>query len=111
MMILWTNDPLIKRYEPPDRASSTADHLQTDAKRRTVIPATLREQAGIREGGDGRTGRVEKGYRPALRPGRLAEVLDRADETATGLRLNLAVVGGDQAWERLRLGIDVHPIR
>jgi PIN domain nuclease of toxin-antitoxin system len=30
---------------------------------------------------------------------------------ATGLRLNLPVVGGDQAWERLRLGIDVHPIR
>jgi ribonuclease VapC len=30
---------------------------------------------------------------------------------ATALRLNLPVVGGDQAWERLRLGIDVHPIR
>ncbi|HEX6677988.1 MAG TPA: PIN domain-containing protein [Actinomycetes bacterium] len=30
---------------------------------------------------------------------------------ATGIRLNLPVVGGDQAWEALRLGIDVHPIR
>jgi ribonuclease VapC len=30
---------------------------------------------------------------------------------ATGIRLNLPVVGGDQAWESLRLGIDVHPFR
>jgi ribonuclease VapC len=30
---------------------------------------------------------------------------------ATGLRLKLPVVGGDQAWERLRLGVEVHPIR
>jgi len=30
---------------------------------------------------------------------------------AAGIRLNLPVVGGDQAWEALRLGIDVHPIR
>jgi ribonuclease VapC len=30
---------------------------------------------------------------------------------ATGVHLDLPVVGGDQAWESLRLGIDVHPIR
>jgi len=30
---------------------------------------------------------------------------------ATGIRLNVPVVGGDQAWERLRLGIDVRPFR
>jgi ribonuclease VapC len=30
---------------------------------------------------------------------------------ATGVRLELPVVGGDRAWESLRLGIDVHPIR
>ena len=30
---------------------------------------------------------------------------------ATGIRLNLPVVGGDQAWERLALGIDVRPFR
>jgi len=30
---------------------------------------------------------------------------------ATGIRLNLPVVCGDQAWERLRLGVDVHPFR
>jgi len=30
---------------------------------------------------------------------------------ATGIRLNLPVVGGDQAWAALRLGIDIHPIR
>ena len=30
---------------------------------------------------------------------------------ATGIRLNLPVVGGDQAWESLRLGIDIRPFR
>jgi ribonuclease VapC len=30
---------------------------------------------------------------------------------ATGVRLKLPVLGGDRAWESLRLGIDVHPIR
>jgi ribonuclease VapC len=30
---------------------------------------------------------------------------------ATGLRLNLPVVGGDQTWEALRLGIEIHPLR
>jgi PIN domain nuclease of toxin-antitoxin system len=30
---------------------------------------------------------------------------------ATGIRLNVPVVGGDQAWERLRPGVDVHPFR
>ncbi|HTE66823.1 MAG TPA: PIN domain-containing protein [Candidatus Binatia bacterium] len=30
---------------------------------------------------------------------------------AMGVRLNLPVVGGDQAWESLQLGVDVHPIR
>lgn len=30
---------------------------------------------------------------------------------ATGIRLNLPVVGGDQAWESLRLGIEVRPFR
>jgi ribonuclease VapC len=30
---------------------------------------------------------------------------------ATGLHLDLPVVGGDQAWESLRLGVEVHPIR
>jgi ribonuclease VapC len=30
---------------------------------------------------------------------------------ATGVRLNLPVVGGDQAWESLQLGVDVQPIR
>jgi ribonuclease VapC len=30
---------------------------------------------------------------------------------ATGVRLNLPVVGGDQAWESLQLEVDVHPIR
>jgi len=30
---------------------------------------------------------------------------------ATGIRLNLPVVGGDQAWQQLRLGVDVHPLR
>jgi hypothetical protein len=28
-----------------------------------------------------------------------------------GIRLNLPVVGGDQAWEALRPGVDVHPLR
>jgi AbrB family looped-hinge helix DNA binding protein len=35
--------------------------FKTDAKGRTVIPATLREQAGIREGGDTLVGYVEDG--------------------------------------------------
>jgi ribonuclease VapC len=30
---------------------------------------------------------------------------------ATGVRLNLPVVGGDQAWESLRLGVEVVPLR
>ena len=30
---------------------------------------------------------------------------------ATGIRLDLPVVGGDEAWRGLRLGIDVHPFR
>jgi ribonuclease VapC len=30
---------------------------------------------------------------------------------ATGVRLNLPVVGADQAWEALRLGIEVVPLR
>jgi PIN domain nuclease of toxin-antitoxin system len=30
---------------------------------------------------------------------------------ATGIRLNVPVVGGDRAWECLRLGIDVRPFR
>jgi ribonuclease VapC len=30
---------------------------------------------------------------------------------ATGVRLNLPVVGGDRAWESLRLGIEVIPLR
>jgi ribonuclease VapC len=29
---------------------------------------------------------------------------------ATGLRMNLPVVGGDQVWETLRLGVEVHPL-
>jgi AbrB family looped-hinge helix DNA binding protein len=35
--------------------------FKTDAKGRTVIPAVLREQAGIREGGDVLVGYVEEG--------------------------------------------------
>jgi AbrB family looped-hinge helix DNA binding protein len=35
--------------------------FRTDAKGRTVIPAPLREQAGIREGGDVLIGYVEDG--------------------------------------------------
>jgi AbrB family looped-hinge helix DNA binding protein len=35
--------------------------FKTDAKGRTVIPAALREQAGIREGGDVLVGYVEEG--------------------------------------------------
>jgi ribonuclease VapC len=30
---------------------------------------------------------------------------------ATGLRLNLPVVGGDQAWESLQVGVEVVPLR
>ena len=30
---------------------------------------------------------------------------------ATGVRLNLPVVGADQAWEALRLGVEVVPLR
>jgi ribonuclease VapC len=30
---------------------------------------------------------------------------------ATGLRLNVPVVTGDQTWEALRIGIEVHPLR
>jgi PIN domain nuclease of toxin-antitoxin system len=30
---------------------------------------------------------------------------------ATGIRLNLPVVAGDQAWEQLRIGVDVVPLR
>ena len=30
---------------------------------------------------------------------------------ATGIRLDLPVVGGDEAWRHLRLGVDVHPFR
>jgi ribonuclease VapC len=30
---------------------------------------------------------------------------------ATGLRLDVPVVGGDQAWESLRLGVEVIPMR
>ena len=30
---------------------------------------------------------------------------------ATAIRLSLPVVGGDQAWETLRLGVEVHPFR
>ena len=30
---------------------------------------------------------------------------------AAGIRLNLPVVGGDQAWESLRVGVEVIPLR
>jgi PIN domain nuclease of toxin-antitoxin system len=30
---------------------------------------------------------------------------------ALGIRLNLPVVGGAQAWEALRIGVDVDPLR
>ena len=30
---------------------------------------------------------------------------------ATAIRLKLPVVSGDQAWEALRLGVEVHPFR
>lgn len=30
---------------------------------------------------------------------------------ATGVRLNLPVIGADQAWESLRIGVEVHPLR
>src|SRR5260370_42273471 len=30
---------------------------------------------------------------------------------ATGIRLNLPVVGGDRAWETLDLGLDIRPFR
>ena len=30
---------------------------------------------------------------------------------ATAIRLGLPVIGGDQPWERLQIGVDIHPIR
>jgi ribonuclease VapC len=48
--------------------------------------------------------------RTARRQGRRLSLADCCC-LATGVRLNLPVVGGDQAWEALRLGIDVHPLR
>jgi len=50
--------------------------FRSDAKGRTVIPAALREQAGIRQGGDVLVGDIEDGARDRAqrsrpkRPGR-----------------------------------------
>jgi AbrB family looped-hinge helix DNA binding protein len=47
-----------------DTRRSTVDRFltfRTDARGRTVIPAALREQAGMREGGDVLVGYVEDG--------------------------------------------------
>lgn len=53
---------------------------------------------------------IEEVRRVARRDGAILSLADCCC-LATGIRLNLPVVGGDQAWERLRLGIDIRPFR
>jgi ribonuclease VapC len=84
-----------------DDAGMRTDHLQRDLEALGLrVVAFTDEDAGF----------VQEVRRAA---GRERQHLALADCCclATGLRLNLPVVGGDQVWERLRLGIGVHPIR
>ena len=76
---------------------SLADELEAVGVR--FFPFT-EEDAGLAE-------EVHRTARRELPPISLADCCC----LATGIRLNLPVVGGDQAWEALQLGIDVHPIR
>jgi PIN domain nuclease of toxin-antitoxin system len=77
--------------------TSLADELEAVGVR--FVPFT-EEDAGLAE-------EVHRTARRDLPPISLADCCC----LATGIRLNLPVVGGDQAWEALQLGIDVHPIR
>jgi PIN domain nuclease of toxin-antitoxin system len=84
-----------------DEAGMRTDHLQRDLEALGLhVVAFTDEDAGL----------VQEVRRAAQRERLLLALADRCC-LATGLRLNLPVVGGDRAWERLRLGIDVHPIR
>ena len=58
--------------------------------------------------GDAR--RVEEVRRVGRRQGVRLSIADCCC-LATGMRLDLPVVGGDEAWPTLRLGIEVHPFR
>jgi len=84
-----------------DEAGMRIDHLQRDLEALGLcVVAFIDEDAGL----------VSEVRRAAQRERQRLALADCCC-LATGLRLNLPVVGGDQAWERLRLGIDVHPIR
>lgn len=84
-----------------DEAGMRSDYLQRDLE-----ALGLRVVAFIDEDAD-----LVREVRRAARRERQSLALADCCCLATGLRLNLPVVGGDQAWERLQLGIDVHPIR
>jgi ribonuclease VapC len=77
--------------------TSLTDELEATGVR--FVPFT-EEDAGLVE-------EVHRSARRELPPLSLADCCC----LATGIRLNLPVVGGDQAWEALRLGIEIHPIR
>jgi ribonuclease VapC len=53
---------------------------------------------------------VEEVRRVARRSGTRLSLADCCC-LATGIRLNLPVVGGDHAWETLGLGVDIRPFR
>jgi ribonuclease VapC len=84
-----------------DEAGMATDELEDDLKALglRVVPFTE---------GDARL--VPEIRRTARREGARLSLADCCC-LATGVHLNLPVVGGDQAWESLRLGVDIHPIR
>lgn len=84
-----------------DEAGMRSEHLQRDleALGLRVVAFTDEDADLVRE------------VRRAARRERQRLALADCCCLATGLRLNLPVVGGDHAWERLLLGVDVHPIR
>jgi ribonuclease VapC len=84
-----------------DEAGMATDELEDDLKALglRVVPFT-----------DGDARLVPEIRRTARREGTRLSLADCCC-LATGVHLNLPVVGGDQAWESLRLGVDIHPIR
>jgi ribonuclease VapC len=84
-----------------DEAGMRTDHLQRDleALGLRVVAFTDEDTRLVQE--------VRRAARRERQPLALADCCC----LATGLHLKVPVVGGDHAWEYLRLGIDVHPIR
>jgi ribonuclease VapC len=84
-----------------DEAGMRTDHLQRDLEALGLRVVAFTDEDA----------RLVQEVRRAARRERQRLALAEGCCLATGLRLNLPVVGGDQAWERLRLGVDVHPMR